>query len=381
MKFKRLLSSFLCAVMLVGTLTVSASAAELKSFKDVPVDFWAHDYIMVMVDKGMFAGTTAPDKNGVGTFSPNTPMTRAAFITVVTRYLYADELNVMSAGEKWYSNFYNIALEKELIKKNYLPESGLGEAMTRQEMAYVLANALEELGQTPEQVIPDSRIPDYSSIGTAYRKYVKVAYTEGLIAGTDAKGTFNPMGTLTRAQAATVIYRLVEESTRNPIKVDTDLQVGQDNGVRVDASTSWVEGQSHSMNDIAVGAVVTAKDGTKVTLKAGWGGVVGAGQGVDVWSGATSPVTGFVAKEGVIGPDSSMFRRSQINNELFTADMWKEIYFASKPANNAVGDYEGEVYNTYWVWKSQNLTYKEQLHADSYNGGRGVWVYKGGDIA
>lgn len=363
--------------MLVGTLTVSASAAELKSFKDVPADFWAHDYIMAMVDKGMFAGTTAPDKNGVGTFSPNTPMTRAAFITVVTRYLYADELNAMSAGEKWYSNFYNIALEKELIKKNYLPESGLGEAMTRQEMAYVLANALEELGQTPEQVIPNSRIPDYNSIGTAYRSYVKVAYTEGLIAGTDAKGTFNPMGTLTRAQAATVIYRLVEESTRNPINVaesivQESVNIGQESGIKENANVqTWVEGQKHDMPK--EGDIIITADGVKHTItRDPISGVLGGGLDIryDIWTGYTGlgkPWTdargnteyGYVHgyDNGITGRDQTSLIKDHITGVTHTSSEWAAISKAYYLTSSTKGSYEGEIRNNWFKWEDNGWTW------------------------
>ena len=54
-----------------------------------------------------------------------------------------------------------------------------------------------------------SKIPDYNKISTQYKDSVVKAYSMGLIAGTDSKGTFNPYGTLNRAQASTVIYRLI----------------------------------------------------------------------------------------------------------------------------------------------------------------------------
>ena len=50
-------------------------------FTDVPSSHWAYKPIMNMVNKGIIAGTTTP-VNGVGTFSPDSPMTRAQFITV-----------------------------------------------------------------------------------------------------------------------------------------------------------------------------------------------------------------------------------------------------------------------------------------------------------
>lgn len=279
MKFKRLLSSFLCAVMLVGTLTIPAFAAELKSFSDVPSNHWAHTPIMKMVAQGLFAGTTTPDANGVGTFSPNSPMTRAQFVTVVTRYLYADELKAMANeyGEPsyWFEYNYDVAIEKGILKESEFSVESMSTPMSRQEMAMVLVRAAGEKGEHAEKLIHTQRIADYDTIGGYYKDYVRQCYSMGMICGTDSKGTFNPNGTLNRAQAATVLYRLVDASSRQKVDLSTpQAEVQQQAG-----AITIKEGQPSSRPAKAGDTYVKA-DGTKVVLKVGPNGILGEGQGV-----------------------------------------------------------------------------------------------------
>ena len=364
MKFKRIVTAILSLVM-VAALSVPAFAYELKSFSDVPTSFWAHDAIMDMVSRGMFAGTKDPDANGVGKFNPKGTMTRAQFITVITRYLYKDELATMpiQQGQVWYMNNYLIAVEKGLIKKSdfSMDISVMSAPMNREEMAYVLVRAMDILGESAGSTISNSRIPDYNSIGTAYRSHVKIAYTKGLIVGTDAKGTFNPKGTLNRAQAATVIYRLIAPETRQP--VDPNISITPTpSDTPTTAAQTWVEGQAHGMPK--VGDTVIKADGTKVVIKRGIGNVLGAGQGVDIWSGykqAGNIVFGY--NNGTDGPnDTTALVKDLIVGEMHTCREWSLISQATDPDGKYIGDYDGEVMNTWWKWSSD----------------MGLWIWMGG---
>lgn len=111
------------------------------SFKDVPSSHWAYKPIMNMVNKGIISGTTQP-VNGVGTFAPDSPMTRAQFITVVTRYLYPNELKTVKVaeGSAWYAGNYDVAVDMGLIYEHEFSAdaSVMNQSMTRQEMAMVL---------------------------------------------------------------------------------------------------------------------------------------------------------------------------------------------------------------------------------------------------
>ncbi|MBE6030351.1 MAG: S-layer homology domain-containing protein [Clostridiales bacterium] len=195
----------------------ATSNSVIKSFSDVSAKHWAYSAVMNMVKKGMLEGTTKP-VNGVGTFSPDKTMNRAEFVTVVVRYLYADEVSQQPKGDYWYSPYYNVAVDNGLIKTNEFSEASMKQPMNRQEMSMVVVRAMQAAGEDAPEMIDKDRIPDYASVGTYYKNYVRQAYQAGMIAGVDKAGTFNPLGTLTRAQAATVLNRLVDASTRVDIK-------------------------------------------------------------------------------------------------------------------------------------------------------------------
>lgn len=207
---KRKIVSAALACALAASLSVPVLAADL-TFSDVPSDHWAAQPILEMTEQGLFSGTTAP-VNGVGTFAPDATMTRGAFLTVLTRWLFGDELDAMSAvpGAPWWKNNYTLALQNGLLKDKEL-DGDLDKAMSRQEMAVVLARAAQGLGLAPDTLVSESAIPDWYSIGEGYREGVRFSYSMGFIGGVDSNGTFNPNGTLTRAQAATVVYRLLEK--------------------------------------------------------------------------------------------------------------------------------------------------------------------------
>ena len=151
---KKILCSLIVVIMLVSSLSVSADngtynildiipnsktqteinseskkapvyyaqdIGNLKGFYDLGSHEWARPAIEDMSTgtyKGLFSGKTAPNEQGLAQFDPNGTMTRAEFITVVTRALYSDQLANMPAvsGEYWYSNNYDVALDNGLIK-------------------------------------------------------------------------------------------------------------------------------------------------------------------------------------------------------------------------------------------------------------------------
>jgi hypothetical protein len=213
MKAKKWLAAILAFVLAV-TITTPVLAADVTSYKDVPESYWAYSAIMDMTRRGMFSGTSTP-QNGIGTFSPEASMTRAQFVVVLTRYLFADELDSMSSVQPWYANNYTVALKHGLLSGDELDNGDLSKVCTRQEMAMLLVRATYIAnGEVATQLLPTGRIADYDSIAKSYQTYVLQAFSLGLLAGIDSKGTFSPTGSLSRAQAATVIYRLIDPSTR-----------------------------------------------------------------------------------------------------------------------------------------------------------------------
>ena len=140
-----------------------AQVEEGQAFVDVNPTHWYYDAVMDMTKMGLFSGT------GNGQFSPDKTMTRGEFLTVVVRYLYHDELQAMGASPSdahWADNARIIALDKDIINNNEMPEGSMSKEITRQEMAMILVRASDTNGEKKPQQIHKSKIEDFDTIGT-----------------------------------------------------------------------------------------------------------------------------------------------------------------------------------------------------------------------
>ena len=243
------------------------------SFRDIPSTHWAYGAISEMTAKGLFGGKVVYD-DSTALFAPDDTMTRAEFTVVVVRALYKSELDAMPAVSLWWSNAYKVALDKGILKSNELDNGNMDKGMSRQEMALVLVRAAEQKGESASQLVPTSKIADYNTVGTYYRDSVVKAFSMGMLAGTDAKGTYNPQATMNRAQGAAVLNRLVDSSSR--IKVDFSTP----SEAPVAGVQTIKEGQISERLPAKEGDIFIKADGTKITLKKDANGVLGGGQGV-----------------------------------------------------------------------------------------------------
>lgn len=271
---KKILCSLLVGIMLISSLSVSASA----NFSDVKETDWYYTQVMAMTEKGLFKG------KGNNLFCPNDIMTEAEFLTVIVRALYPDEDTTAKQGQEWWQGAYDIAVEKGIIEQGSYENSisfgiatkpsitteqynalELDMPITRQEMADLSVKALNASGETDLQ--PYTYIIDVKSADEKYRESVKLAYGAGILVG-DNEGFFNPKKTLTRAEASTVLYRIIEKSAR--VKIDFDSYV----------PITIYEGQRRTNRNAQEGDTFVKSDGTKIVLKKGPNGILGEGQGV-----------------------------------------------------------------------------------------------------
>lgn len=347
MQIKRVLS-YVLALALSFSLAVPALAAE--TFTDVSPTDWYYSYVSQCVEKGLMEGM------GDGTFAPESKMTVAQFITVAVKASYASELANQAGGSNWWDKAYLTALDKGLITANEYANTSnaMNTPITRKEMARIASRVTTAKGEYSEQA-SSSIIPDYSSIGQDYRADVLNVYGKGILAGIDEKGTFNPDGVLTRAEACTVALKLLDKSLRSPQSSATTTGTTQ-----TGEAQSWVEGQTHS-TQAKKGDTVIRADGTKVvleettlTITSGYDGstrtvtILGLNQNVDYITGWGN------AAVGKRSPDGSVYVKDVLSNSVFTETEWKNIKASNlNPNGKRVGDYDGEIYNTYWQWDSE----------------------------
>ncbi len=102
---KRILFMALALAMMVSVLPFSAHAVAVD-FSDVPDNAWYKDAVDYVAENELFSG------NGDGTFSPKGSMTRAMFVTVLTKIADADVSRASDAGfddvpNTWYTDCVN----------------------------------------------------------------------------------------------------------------------------------------------------------------------------------------------------------------------------------------------------------------------------------
>lgn len=203
---KKLLTLLLTAALFF-TLLPLANAAE--RFSDVPRSHWAYEAITDMANKGIIAGYKD------GTFRPNDKITRAEFakIMIAAADIDIDRSNNVSQTfqdvNKRHWAFYYVELAKSYLTGYktgsiylYKPD----EYAVREDIAVALVRLMGyDRSQTPKLSLLD-QFRDEEDISKALRPYIALALQNDLIKGFN-DSTFRPQAPITRAEAASLLYR------------------------------------------------------------------------------------------------------------------------------------------------------------------------------
>ena len=216
---KKLLSLLLTAVMFFncGIIVFAADTQQKEysqKFWDVPKDYWAFFYIAELVDKGVLAGYED------GSFRPENTVTRAewAKIMVLAAGLPVKDNNVYFTDmiNHWANTYVNTA-------KDYLAAYTDGsfkpdQAAVRED---VTVSMVKLKGYDVNNVDYSylNQFTDTNSISNSLKAYVAIAVEKDLIDGFD-DNTFRGQNTLTRAEAATLLWRAFQYGNDNKV-VDT----------------------------------------------------------------------------------------------------------------------------------------------------------------
>lgn len=261
----------------VSPAQVVAVKQETLTFSDVRINDWYYTYVMSCVQHGAIEGTT-PAVNGIGTFNPGGKVTLSQFITVLTRLIAADKIDTSLSGH-WAMPNYSAAIDVGLIYSYEYSSSktDLDKALSREEMAVMLSRAAEINGE-PLEILPgiENNIGDLDKVSSDKVTAVKQAYSSGLLAGTNDNGDFAPKNTMTRAQMATVVCRLMNYAPRGEVTVkDPNANVEESKSEYVVTESGETNGMlrpavSREYELKALGATRTGEDanGVYVTFTA-----------------------------------------------------------------------------------------------------------------
>ena len=264
---KKILCSLIVVVMFISSLSVSANA----DYTDIS-EHWAKSYILAMSQNGSIKGYED------GTFKPDKTISRSEFLAIAIRSTFPD-YTPAQASDNWWAGEYNKAIEKSIITEMEMSRSEMDAPITREEMTMIMVRCVEATGDTlPSNYSGvQNTLNDYYSTGEYYRSYLVKAYTSGLIAGKPGN-LFDPQGSATRAEAATVLYRMGNESER--VRPSYTIYNGGNSTTQTQGAITIYEGQERTNRLAKEGDIVIKADGTQVVLKKGPNGVLGEGQGV-----------------------------------------------------------------------------------------------------
>lgn len=196
----------LCALLTCG---VFAEEAEPKVyFEDVAPEAWYAEAVNYCYENGIVKGMTAT------TFNPETPITRGMFVTILGRFSgVEDDLEVgtifadVPAG-KYYSAHVKWASEAGIVNgmspTTFVPDK----AISRQDMCVMIRRYCNYMGIELTEKVEAPVFTDEKDIATYAKESINNMLRAGLVNGMGTK--FNPKGTSTRAQAATILMRLDE---------------------------------------------------------------------------------------------------------------------------------------------------------------------------
>ena len=242
----------------------------ITGFSDIGNYKWAEPYIMSCVQHGAIAGTTTP-VNGIGTFNPSGKVSLGQFLAVLTRLIAADKIDTSLSGH-WAMPNYSAAIDVGLIYAYEYSSSktDLDKALSREEMAVMLSRAAEINGE-PLEILPgiENNIGDLDKVSRDKVTAVKQAYSCGLLAGTNDNGDFAPKNTMTRAEMATVVCRLMNYVPRGEVTVKDPNDTGEVINTQYVSDEGYTKGMllpavSREYELKALGATRTGEDANGV---------------------------------------------------------------------------------------------------------------------
>ena len=179
-----------------------------KTFNDIDNYEWAMTEILALANKNIISGV---DENR---FEPERSITREEFAKIIVSALgasdYSYSKNVFSDASDgdWFVKYINIAAELGIVNGTGVGVFGTGNYITRQDMAVMIYNALKYRNVNVQT--GDFKFDDDGQIADYAKNAVAVLHEMGAINGV-TETTFEPKGIATRAQAAKIVYRVLNE--------------------------------------------------------------------------------------------------------------------------------------------------------------------------
>lgn len=177
-------------------------------FDDLDSALWAKEYIEGLARKEIITGT------GNGNFEPNKGVTREELVKMIVKAFDFKSLGSqtsfadVSAGQ-WYTGYIDIAYGNGIIKGTSEEIFGVGQPVTREDLAVIVDRAIAVQALTLSAKQEKNSFADESEISDYAKAAVEHMQMFGIINGKD-DNKFCPKQGATRAEVAKIIYLIME---------------------------------------------------------------------------------------------------------------------------------------------------------------------------
>lgn len=194
------------AAALACSLSMGLLLPTEAAFQDVKDSKWYAADVSAAVEYGIIEGV------GEGRFDPDGTLTLAQAITMACRvFCYAADLPQpeRTEGELWYAGALTFAQEQGICTEDEFGTE-YNAPCSRLTMARLFARVFpQNTAQTLNQV---ETLPDVAN--TEENAGVFFLYEQGVLTGNSPVGTFEPERTITRAETAAILHRILDPDCR-----------------------------------------------------------------------------------------------------------------------------------------------------------------------
>ena len=273
MKKGKLLSAVLSASLLLSSIALPAFAVTFNDVESDATVSWAKDSITKMTDAGYIKGYED------GTFRPYRAITKIESLILMSRMLgyensefssvasaastayksIASKYNTTYANEISYLMYCGVLKESDLV--DYASAANANTQLLRYQAAVLMSKLMGADSEAKAYTVSAATYADDSAIPTTARPYVEYVSANNIMNGMDktddGKAQFSPLTSLTRAQMATLLARMMDKlelkyvsgtvDSVSSSKISVD---GTSLGIMTDTKV-YISGGTASVSDIS----------------------------------------------------------------------------------------------------------------------------------
>lgn len=293
MKKGKLLSAVLSASLLLSSIALPAFAVTFNDVESDATVSWAKDSITKMTDAGYIKGYED------GTFRPYRAITKIESLILMSRMLgyensefssvasaastayksIASKYNTTYANEISYLMYCGVLKESDLV--DYASAANANTQLLRYQAAVLMSKLMGADSEAKAYTVSTATYADDSVIPTTARPYVEYVSANNIMNGmdktSDGKAQFSPLTSLTRAQMATLLARMMDKLELKYVSGAVDIVSkssvsvsGTSLGIMADTKV-YINGGTASVSDISSGAdasvVSICKNALAITLQ------------------------------------------------------------------------------------------------------------------